>query len=66
MKEYRDVNHPGNSPGFQTGKKCVEIGCNNPAGTAWSPYWCFECNVKRLDKISNQFENLVAKPDRAE
>ena len=61
MKPFEDPNHEGNSNKYHTGKLCVERHCNNPAGTAWSPRWCFECNVKRMRDISNQFELLIAK-----
>lgn len=35
---YRDKEDPGNDKRHNTGKLCVETGCNNPAGTAWSPF----------------------------
>lgn len=43
--------HPGNSPVYYTGKPCRKRGCNNPAGTWWSPDWCFDHNVERLKRI---------------
>lgn len=58
MDAYEDPNHEGNSPQYHTGKKCIE-GCGRPAGTAWSPHWCFECNVKRIKRISKQFEDML-------
>lgn len=57
-KVYADPSHVGNSPKHHTGKPCIESGCDRPAGTAWSPYWCFEHNVERMDRISKQMENL--------
>jgi len=58
---YNDKECEGNSQKYHTGEKCIELGCNNPAGTAWSPYWCMDCNIKRMDKISKQFEDMVEK-----
>lgn len=54
---YEDPDHPGNSAEHHTGKLCVE-GCGRPAGTAWSPYWCHPCNVKRMRRISRDLEDL--------
>ena len=56
---YKDRNYPGNSKKYHTGEPCVTKGCNNPAGTKWSPLWCFECNVKRMDRIGGQFDSLM-------
>lgn len=60
MSGYNDPIDIGNSPKYHTGKLCIEKGCNNPAGTAWSPYWCFKCNVKRIDRINASFDKLVS------
>ncbi len=57
QKAYRDPNSPQNGSEYHTGKDCVED-CNSPAGTAWSPYWCFECNVIRMDRIGKQLEEM--------
>lgn len=56
---YNDITHKGNSKKYHTGKECIKLGCNKLAGTAWSPFWCFECNVKRIDKINKQFETIL-------
>ncbi|MFH2074726.1 MAG: hypothetical protein ABIJ57_05180 [Pseudomonadota bacterium] len=58
MIAYKDPKHEGNSPKYHTGKECIE-GCGRPAGTAWGPYWCFECNIKRIDRINAQFEKII-------
>lgn len=58
MENYQDPDYEGNGPKYHTGKKCIE-GCGRPAGTAWSPYWCFECNKARMDRISKSLEDLV-------
>lgn len=52
---YEDPGHEGNGAKHLTGKPCIEKGCDNPAGTAWSPFWCFACNVKRIRRIDAGF-----------
>jgi hypothetical protein len=56
---FEDPNHPGNSSTYHTGKPCIEIGCDAPAGTGWSPYWCFEHNVERIQRIGGQIDALL-------
>jgi len=56
---YNDRECEGNSEKYHTGKVCIEHGCNNPAGTAWSPYWCVECNIKRMDGITKSLEKIM-------
>lgn len=64
MSEYRftyqDPNHEGNSKRYHYGRKCITKGCNNPAGTLWSPLWCFHCNVKRMDEINKAMDRVAA------
>lgn len=55
---YQDPAHPGNGPKYRTGKFCIE-GCGRPAGTRWSPFWCFECNVERMDRVGAQLAALA-------
>ena len=55
---YNDKNDPGNGPKYHTGKLCVE-GCGRPAGTYWSPFWCVECNIERIDRINNRFSEML-------
>lgn len=57
MLAYQDPNHRGNSPKYRTGDKCRD--CDQPAGTWWSPLWCFECNVKRMDRIDRQLKSIA-------
>jgi len=57
---YNDRGCEGNSSKYHTGETCIEPGCDNPAGTAWSPHWCVECNIKRIDRITRQMEEIVA------
>lgn len=59
MEAFEDPSHPGNSEKYHTGKPCYEAGCNRPAGTAWSPYWCFECNVERMKRIGASLRAMV-------
>lgn len=63
LKPYQDPMHHGNSPLHLTGKLCIEKGCDRPAGTAWSPYWCHPCNVVRLDRIEAQLKAAIAHLD---
>lgn len=56
---YADPKHPGNSSKHHTGKPCVIIGCDKPAGTAWSPYWCFRHNVERIDRVGRQLNEVL-------
>ena len=60
MKPYEDPHHPGNSAKHHTGKPCIEAGCNKPAGTMWSPHWCFKHNVERMKHIDRQMEDISA------
>lgn len=56
---YKDPNDIGNSEKYHTGKSCIEDNCNRPAGTMWGKLWCYECNVKRIDRISKQLSSIV-------
>lgn len=57
MEAYRNLKSQGNSKKYRTGKPCIE-GCGREAGTLWSPLWCPECNIKRMDHISKTLEKL--------
>lgn len=57
MGGFDDRDDPGNSDGYLTGKLCLN-GCGRPAGTAWSPYLCFECNVERISRIDEQLREI--------
>ena len=66
---YQDPNHSGNAVSYHTGKPCIEKGCEEPAGTAWGPHWCFAHNVARLDRISanlNEFSERAKFSEMAE
>lgn len=60
-KTYWDKNHKFNSSKYHTGKKCIEKGCDKPAGTIWSPYWCYKHNAKRLERVAKQLDILNKK-----
>ncbi len=60
MENFENPDHPGNGPMHHTGEPCIREGCDKPAGTAWSPYWCFEHNVERMKFIDGQFDFLKA------
>ena len=59
MIACHDPNHEGNSAKYHTGKPCIEHGCTNPAGTAWSPLWCFQHNSERIRRISRSMETIA-------
>ena len=56
---YANPDHAGNSAKFHTGKNCITKGCEQPAGTWWSPHWCFACNVERITRISSSLDDIV-------
>ena len=58
LRPYADPSHPYNGSEYHTGEPCIE-GCGNPAGTWWSPLWCFPCNVERMDRIQRDLEALI-------
>ena len=58
---YQDPAHDGNSAQYHSGKSCRTKGCKEPAGTWWSPLWCFRHNVERMDNISSTLESMADK-----
>lgn len=55
-RAFEDKHHELNSTKFHTGKPCID--CTNPAGTWWSPLWCFDCNVKRMKRIDRRLAEI--------
>jgi len=55
---FEDLNDEGNSSKYHSGKLCIE-GCGKPAGTAWSPLWCVECNILRMKRITESLNKLL-------
>ena len=58
MIAYQDPAHDGNSAKYHSGKPCYTKGCKEPAGTWWSPLWCFKHNVERMDRITKSLEAI--------
>lgn len=58
-RPYADPAHAWNGASYHTGKPCIEK-CGRPAGTAWSPYWCQQCNTERMDRIGKFLRSEVA------
>jgi hypothetical protein len=61
MEKYEDPEAEENSEKYWSGKECIVKGCSKPAGTAWSPHWCFKHNVQRLNNITKQFTKLTGR-----
>lgn len=55
---WEDPGHPHNSSLHHTGEQCIADNCYEPAGTWWSPYWCFFCNRERIRKININFKEI--------
>lgn len=39
-----------------SGRECFE--CGKPAGTWWGPYFCPDCDMARLDRISASLDKI--------
>lgn len=63
MMNYENPDFEGNSEKYHTGKKCTVKGCDHPAGTWWSPFFCFEHNVERLKRITAGLDEAVKKAE---
>ncbi len=61
MERYEDPTDPLNGPGYHVGRPCIEPGCDRPAGTGWSPYWCQPCNAARIKRIDANLEAIAAR-----
>lgn len=59
LQPFDDPQHPGNSSEYHTGKPCIEKGCDRPAGTRWSRFWCQPCNAARMHRIDASLKGLV-------
>jgi len=66
MMNYENPDHDGNSAKWHTGKRCVEKGCKKPAGTWWSPLWCFDHNVERMKRVSAGLKDAAERAKMAE
>jgi hypothetical protein len=65
MMNYEDPDHDGNSSKWHTGKQCVEKGCRKPAGTWWSPVWCFDHNVERMKRVTAAMDDAAKRAEIA-
>ena len=59
LKAFEDPDREGNSRKHRSGTVCIEPSCRKTAGTAASPYWCFEHDVERMRRITRELENLA-------
>jgi hypothetical protein len=59
LKAFEDPNHEGNGATYHSGKRCHTKGCKAPAGTWWSPHWCFEHNVARIRGIDASLNSII-------
>ena len=39
--------------------QCIEPGCSNTAGTAWSNLWCQSCDAERRQRIGNSLRTML-------
>lgn len=42
-----------------SGLICDTAGCEEPAGTWWTPIWCPDHDVERLTQISGEFDRIL-------
>lgn len=66
MLNYENRKHAGNSEKYHTGEACIEKGCTKPAGTFWSPLWCFDHNVERMNRVTAGLNDAVKRAEIAE
>lgn len=59
MERYEDPNDRLNGPEHHSGKPCITKGCMKPAGTGWSPHWCFQHNKERMTRISKNLNDIA-------
>jgi hypothetical protein len=43
-----------------SGRKCVEKGCDAPAGTGWGPNWCPVHDEERINRVSASLDAIEA------
>lgn len=55
----RCVRPDGHTCQQPSGRRCLEPGCDEPAGTEWGPMWCPEHDADRIDRISGQLERIA-------
>lgn len=66
---YGDSSHPqcsateGHTCARPSGRRCVEAGCDETAGTRWGPMWCPDHDAQRLDRVCTQLRGLTGAVD---
>lgn len=40
-------------------KRCIERGCDEPAGTPWGPLWCADHDDERIERVSRQLHGIA-------
>lgn len=61
IKKWSDPDNSFNDEKYQSGRICIEEGCNETAGTFWSSLYCFSCNAKRMTRINLSFMKFAQK-----
>lgn len=61
LERYENPDDPLNAASYHTGRPCIERGCERPAGTHWSRFWCQPCNAARMKRISGVLEHEMAR-----
>jgi hypothetical protein len=42
-----------------SGRSCDVVGCPEPAGTLWGPYWCPDHDRERLNRIAASLTRIA-------
>lgn len=66
LDRWDDPTDPLNGPAHYSGKPCIERGCTEPAGTAWSHLWCQKHNAERMRRVSDGFAEIGRKMAKGE
>lgn len=45
---------------------CIEPGCEEPAGTPWTPLWCLKHDEERRARISRHLDEIIARLEARE
>lgn len=56
LPAYKDPGHPTNK--IRPNLKCWGCGKKGVTGKHWGQ-WCFECNVKRIERVNDQFRTFA-------
>lgn len=58
LEAWADPEHPGNGPAYHTGRRCQEPSCDDPAGSYWCAYLCFNHNQERMQRLNTRFDAI--------